>query len=271
VANLKQIAGGAALVLCGAILALSCSSTKVRRVPVAGEAGEGGAAGEAPTPTPTGGTGAVAGGGAAGAADAGAATVSGAGGEPGAAGAANDAAGAGGESGAAPSGLLLYNTGVDSSGVALAGGSVDPHYTLLQSADTTYTGPDAIVTTDIAEGYWVPQSATSKWIAPTANQSYPGATPCDASGTYVWRTTFDLSGRDPSTFKIAGSWGADNSGVDIRLNGVGLGIAAGGYTPLTKFTIEAGFVAGTNTLDFEVLDLGCPNGLRVELTDATNP
>ena len=33
----------------------------------------------------------------------------------------------------------------------------------------------------------------------------------------------------------------------------------------TPFTIESGFVAGTNTLDFEIADSGCPNGLRVEL------
>ena len=162
--------------------------------------------------------------------------------------------------------LALFNTGVDATGVSLAGGSVDPHYKLIVSADSTFTGPDAIVTSQIADGYWVPQSATAKWIAPSANQSYPGATPCNAGGTYVYRTTFDLTGFDPTTATITGQWGADNSGTAVRLNGVSLGLTAASYAPLTGFTIEAGFVAGTNTLDFEVFDFGCPNGLRVEMT-----
>jgi len=38
------------------------------------------------------------------------------------------------------------------------------------------------------------------------------------------------------------------------------------YTPLTAFTIESGFAAGINTLDFEINDFGCPNGLRVDLS-----
>jgi hypothetical protein len=161
--------------------------------------------------------------------------------------------------------LLVFNTGVDGSGVPLAGGSVDPHYTLIKSADATLMGPDAIVTSQIAEGFWVPQSDVSKWIAPSANQSYPGASPCNAAGTYAYRTTFDLTGYDPATLKIDGKWAADNSGTDIRLNGVSLGLTAGGYSPLTPFTIQGGFVAGKNTLEFEILDGGCPNGLRVEL------
>ncbi|MEA2698269.1 MAG: hypothetical protein QOI66_2540 [Myxococcales bacterium] len=160
----------------------------------------------------------------------------------------------------------LFNTGVGADGVLLAGGSVDPHYKLIQSADTTFTGPDAIVADPIADGYWVANSDTSKWIAPSANQQYPGASPCNASGTYVYRTTFDLTGYNPTTLKISGMWAADNSGTDIRLNGASLGISAPGYAPLTAFTIDSGFVAGMNTLEFEILDIGCPNGLRVELT-----
>jgi hypothetical protein len=46
---------------------------------------------------------------------------------------------------------------------------------------------------------------------------------------------------------------------------VSLGLSAPGYSPLTPFVVQSGFVAGANTLDFEVNDSGCPNGLRVEL------
>lgn len=162
--------------------------------------------------------------------------------------------------------LPLFSTGLDSNSVVLAGGSIDPHYTLVQSADTTFTGPDAIVVSEIAAGYWTAQSATSAWIAPSSNQMYPGATPCNAAGTYVYRTTFDLTGFDLASATIAGQWGADNIGVDVRLNGVSLGIAASGYAPLTPFAIASGFVPGINTLEFELTDYGCPNGLRVELS-----
>ncbi len=166
---------------------------------------------------------------------------------------------------------IVFNTGVDASGASLAGGEVDPHYTLIQSADTTFVGPDAIVTSAIADGYWVAQSETSKWIAPSANQAYPGATPCNSAGAYVYRTTFVVTEAEAATLTIQGAWGADNSGTAIRLNDVSLGLAAPSYAPLTAFTIASGFVTGMNTLDFEILDIGCPNGLRVELTASIVP
>jgi hypothetical protein len=175
------------------------------------------------------------------------------------------------DAGGAPDGgcfgaLAVFNTGVDDSRVSLPGGSVDPHYKLIQSAEATLMGPDAIVTTHIADSYWFAQSESSKWIAPSANQSYPGASPCNTAGTYVYRTSFDLTGFDPATATIRGAWGADNSGTDIRLNGESKGITAPSYNPLAPFTITAGFVAGNNTLEFQMLDIGCPNGLRVELS-----
>jgi Beta-galactosidase jelly roll domain len=192
----------------------------------------------------------------------------GAGGQP-AAGAGGDA-GAGGActNGCIPPGVV-FNTGVDSTGAALPGGSVDPHYTLLTSAEATLPGPDAIVTSQIADGYWVAQSDTSKWIAPSANQAYPGADPCNTAGTYVYRTTFMLTAEQTATFKLLGQWGADNYGIDVLLNDVSLGITAASYNPLTAFSIQAGFVTGLNTLDFKINDIGCPNGLRVELTAST--
>jgi hypothetical protein len=162
--------------------------------------------------------------------------------------------------------LDLFNTGVGATRVTLDGGSVDPHYTLIQSAEATLPGPNAIVVSQIADGYWIPESADSKWIAPSENQSYPGASPCNASGTYVYRTTFSLAGYDPASAAIQGQWAADNSGTAIRLNGTSLGLTAPGYSPFTTFTIDTGFVAGTNTLEFEINDTGCPNGLRVEIS-----
>ena len=36
--------------------------------------------------------------------------------------------------------IALFGTGVDGTGTLLAGGSVDPHYTLIQSAEPTLPG-----------------------------------------------------------------------------------------------------------------------------------
>ncbi|MGH9838433.1 MAG: LamG-like jellyroll fold domain-containing protein [Blastocatellia bacterium] len=157
--------------------------------------------------------------------------------------------------------ITLFNTG------ATAEGSVDPHYTLIQSADPAYPGPNAFVV--LSTGYplpspWIPNSATSKWIAPQANQSGGGA-----SGLYIFRTTFDLTGLNPSTAMITGQWTTDNNGVDIRINGVSTGFItpfeafSQGFFP---FTINSGFVAGINTLDFVVNNGGLPIGLRVEMS-----
>jgi hypothetical protein len=161
----------------------------------------------------------------------------------------------------------LFNTGVDGSGAPLAGGSVDPHYFLIASADPSYPGPDAIVADPIATGFWVANSATSKWIAPTAAQGYPsGGTP-HPGGPYTFRLRFDLTGCAPNTASISGRWAADNSGT-IHLNGAATGNVAGGYNPLVPFSITSGFVSRINHLDFVVTNFPSPGenpiGLRVE-------
>src|SRR5687768_11366988 len=56
----------------------------------------------------------------------------------------------------------LFNTGVDNSGAVLAGGAVDPHYSL--------TGGTAFVADPAGTGFWAPNTLTSKWIAPATNQ-----------------------------------------------------------------------------------------------------
>lgn len=42
--------------------------------------------------------------------------------------------------------IRVFNTGVDDSRLSLPGGSVDPYCKLVQSAQATLVGPDAIVT-----------------------------------------------------------------------------------------------------------------------------
>jgi len=200
--------------------------------PVAGTGGSGGSAGSA-------------GGGAGGA---GGTAVGGAGGT-----AVGGAGGTGMGGAAAPVPIPgLFPTGVNGSGVGLPSNTADPHYAILTPAQSG-------VVIDPANAAWVANTTASRWIWQASD-----GTPTDL--TLTFRTTFSLTGLDPSTATISGTWATDDLGVDIVLNGHSLGLTSSGYASLTSFTIPAGspnFVAGTNTLDFVVADQGIIAGFLV--------
>lgn len=162
----------------------------------------------------------------------------------------------------------LFNTGVLDNGTTAASGSVDLHYSLFSSPDVNFPGPNAIVADPIATGYWLANSATSRWIGPAENQGYPSGAANHAAGDYVYRLSFNLTGFDPATAQITGSWAADNSGSALRLNGTVTANTTPGYSGLTTFSIASGFIAGINTLDFVVTEFASgganPTGLRVD-------
>jgi len=155
--------------------------------------------------------------------------------------------------------LTIYNTGVDNSGTPLSGGSADPHYT------DTYLGPPsgstnpAVVMTNENNfvGGWA-QASDAKWI--NCIDSFYGY----SYGSYDYRITFDLTGYDPSTATLSGKWTCDDDG-SINLNGVATGISLGygSWGSLYNFTINSGFVAGTNTLDFLIVEGTGIDGLLV--------
>lgn len=168
----------------------------------------------------------------------------------------------------ANAGLIgLHNTGVDDSGVALPGGSADPHYKLISSpisspVKSPSKAPNAIVSALIPPVY-LPNGTGSKWIGPGFDLTirYP-------IGIYIYRTTFDLTGFDPTTAVITGNFASDNNAT-IDLNGRSTGFATmyEGFKSFTPFTLSSGFVSGLNTLDFRVIEpSGSPTGLRVELS-----
>ena len=161
----------------------------------------------------------------------------------------------------------LFDTGVDSTGVALPAGAVDAHFTLIASADLSYPGPSAFVATGLASGNWIANTATSQWIAPAVDENWPALGTALAAGDYVYRLAFDLAGIDPATVSVSGFYGVDNGGV-IKLNGVPMGSGISSYNPLVAFTLGSGFVAGVNHLDFVVTNWAAsgsnPTGLRVQ-------
>lgn len=167
----------------------------------------------------------------------------------------------------------LFDTGVDNSGNLLPGGAVDPHYTLITSADPSANpGPNAFVVNPtggypIGGGVWLADGPNSEWISLAANEDV-----IDTPGLYVYQTTFNLAGLNPSTTVITGQWATDNSGV-IYLNGTSTGFTSSSFDSFSPFTIDSGFVSGLNTLDFDVTNgptggPANPTGLRVEFTEA---
>lgn len=89
-------------------------------------------------------------------------------------------------------------------------------------------------------------------------------------GNYTYRTTFSLAPTDLSTTMITGQWAADDAGIDVLINGQTTGITTGTnrYMAFTPFTINSGFVAGVNTVDFRISNQIGFTGLRVEFTAA---
>lgn len=159
----------------------------------------------------------------------------------------------------------LFNTGVDDTGALLGASQVDPHYQLVESADSQFPGPNTFtLEPGFPVGPWLAEGPNSRWIAPRARQSVG-----NAPGNYIYRTTFDLTGFDPTKARINGKWTSDNGGQDIVLNGVSLGLSQGGnFGAFSDFLIESGFAEGTNTLEFVVNNAGeaaNPGGLRVEM------
>jgi hypothetical protein len=158
----------------------------------------------------------------------------------------------------------LFNTGVNPQGVPLSDNAVDPHYRLMPGEAVAYAATEG-------GGYpippWLGSSSMSTWISPSPDTLGRG----DASGTYnySYETTFDLTGFNPATARLAGRWLTDDSGVNILINGIGTGqVNTNSYATWTPFEITSGFVAGINRLTF-VVNNGAPDnaptGLRAEV------
>ncbi len=161
----------------------------------------------------------------------------------------------------------LFSTGLDNWGFPLADGLQDAHYTLVSmpSGGGAYAPFVTLQKSPIQPSLWLADSAASKWISPSADESLN----TDLPGTYIYETTFTVSG-NPARVGVSGRALADNQITAIVLNGVT--IVAGLPASLNVwggFTLGSGFVAGTNTLRFTVVNTGAsvtnPSGFRCEL------
>ena len=159
----------------------------------------------------------------------------------------------------------LYNTGVNSSGGLLAGGTIDSHYTLSNGA-STYT---------LNAGYpigapWTSNTATSQWIGPN---SYAGGN--YAATNYFYTTSFFLANdTNLDTVDITGLWATDDNAVNIFVNGLATGISVSAvnfqFNAFELNDINSDFVYGNNTITFQVLNGGGgPTGLEVNNLSGT--
>lgn len=146
----------------------------------------------------------------------------------------------------------VWSSGLSSSGVALAGASIDPHFILFPPAGCTASilecqetsapgnpfGPASYVVqgpngTYPLNGAWAASnSTTSQWIGPRADQTNPVvggstlpnvATYSSQTDPYVYRLPFNLSllGIVPGTASIQLRWLSDDAAkAQIRLCGV---------------------------------------------------
>jgi hypothetical protein len=150
----------------------------------------------------------------------------------------------------------IYDTGVNDARVVLGDSEVDPHYVLTRNADDP-SSSNVLTQIDIPSPPWLANSTKSRWVGPFAN-------PTAGGGDYTYRLLLDLTGYDPSTAYLAGSWATDDAG-SLFLNGADTGFRSPGFNAFSTFAIRTGFVTGTNVLEFR-LNNGGPNptGLRVE-------
>jgi hypothetical protein len=156
---------------------------------------------------------------------------------------------------------VLYPTGVDNSLNVLVGGSYDPHYTLALDNSVAPYPQAAVMSPSHYWGSWA-NPAGARWLY-TADIGDSGA-----RGNYIYRTSFDLTGYDPSTAQIAITWAADQSG-SIYLNNVYTGVSIGDFGNLHDFTINTGFKAGVNELEFHVPFPDGYDGLLVSQINVT--
>ncbi len=165
----------------------------------------------------------------------------------------------------------LYVTGVDALGNRLGAGAVDPHWQIV--------GTNGLLSAVVVNNNGGTCRLANTWLAPSGQACWiwqnADGTPVGSGSaplTLRFRTTFDLTGFDASTALIGGSWATDNTGIEIYLNGAATGNSIPGvntanFGATTAFSINSGFIAGVNTLEFDVSDAGYAGGFLVQSLD----
>jgi hypothetical protein len=139
------------------------------------------------------------------------------------------------------------------SGVGLKEGEPDSHWQVVARSDDPKSKPQPALVRGPGDNALENDPGRSQWLSLVA-----GEADVPEEVVYVFRTTFDLTGKLPSAAVLRGKFLADDRVVAIRLNGHSLRVPpqpeGGPFIYWTHFHAAAGFVKGTNVLDFEVLN-----------------
>jgi VPDSG-CTERM motif len=152
--------------------------------------------------------------------------------------------------------IVIHNTGE-----GLSVGQLDANWTVETPGGSTGQAVSAVD----PNGAWVTPAPGNTWVGIAGSASIP-------TGVYEYSTTFTLAANsDLSTAVLSGFWWVD----DLQaLNGIYLnGVLVSGFdgaqyndpnSANAAFTINSGFVLGTNTLTFAVNNTGGPGGTLVQ-------
>ena len=150
------------------------------------------------------------------------------------------------------------------------------NWTLVTSPDPNWPGPTAYI---VQEGptWWCGAQTHGRWIS-SKNFGWLDVLP---AGVYVFQVTFDLTGFDPTSARVAGVWSVDDTGV-MTINGnfvanqTNTGRDNWQNVPPLNFEITSGFVQGTNVLQVAVTNIQDspwgnpkPDGLLVAINQAS--
>ena len=138
---------------------------------------------------------------------------------------------------------VVFNTGVDDSGIVLPIGTADPHYIMSGASNQAFVISKWPTWTDLPGIV-----KTAAWIGPTSSPSGQPA------GQYTYTLTFDLGGSVPNNFGLRGKWASDNMST-IELNGADTGFKTpmgAAFSGLNDFSLNTGFQTGPNYLAFIV-------------------
>jgi hypothetical protein len=150
----------------------------------------------------------------------------------------------------------IFNTGVNEDRALLADEAIDPHYRLILNAENPES-TEVIAQSVIPSPPWLTNSDKSRWVGPLADANAN-------AGDYTYQLQLNLTGYDPATAILAGSWATDDGG-SLYLNGADTGFRSPSFTAFSEFTLTNGFVSGANILEFRIVNGGInPTGLRVE-------
>jgi len=149
----------------------------------------------------------------------------------------------------------------------------DNSYQITSDTTGEITAPAQAFVVTTPAGAWAPPIAGTAWIGPSANQAIAGL--CCANSSDTYESLFSLAGLNPSTATLSFTMLVDND-ITVVLNGNtvytnGAPLSTITYSTPFSFTVNSGFIAGTNTLDFIVGNGFGATGVDASISGAASP